>query len=325
MAKILVTGGLGFIGAEFVNANAHAHDIVVLDKFTYAADINRLGVDAVENAKIIKGDINNIHKLAEQHPELSEVEYVVNFAAESHVDNSIQNSAGTYKSNLTGVIALLDFYKDKGLTKFVQISTDEVYGDMASLRNPIDGHLRADESFSLRPSSPYSASKAGADLAVMSYARTFDLPYLITRSCNNFGPHQHPEKLIPLMFKKIAAGEKIPLYGNGQQRREWIHVADNVEIISRLTFSKEIVNEIMNIGSGYNYRNIQIIEMLRERMGSKTVSYEHIEDRPGHDKAYSLNCCKLQSYLGDDYAFLPLETFLHGMVTCREFKDSFSD
>jgi len=315
MAKILVTGGLGFIGSEFVNANCEKHDIVVLDLFTYAADINRLSIAAVENSSIIEGDINDIEHLAMEHPGLCEVDYVVNFAAESHVDNSIKDSQGTYKSNLNGTVALLNFYKDLDITKFVQISTDEVYGDMADLRPG----SHADETFNLRPSSPYSASKAAADLAVLAYARTYDLPFLITRSCNNFGPKQNPEKLIPMMFKKIREGKTIPIYGDGQQRREWIHVNDNVEIISRLMFSEEANDQIFNIGSGFSYKNLQIIEMVRRYMDYKKVKLDFVKDRLGHDVVYALNCDKLAEFIGDDFPFLPLETFIHSMVTSHNF------
>jgi len=305
--KIIVTGGYGFIGSRFVQQVLQntSYNVKIIDKMTYAADKSRVHPSGeshfrLEHSKIDICDVD-ANMLRGAH-------YIVNFAAESHVDNSIKDGKPFIKSNVEGVLNLLDCAKDlKYLKKFVQISTDEVYGDMYDLR----GRQSADESFSIRPSSYYSASKASADLLVQSAARTHGIPYLITRSCNNFGPNQHPEKLLPLLFECIKEGKEVPIYGKGFQSREWIHVDDNVEIILELMFSRAR-NEVYNIGSGYHYKNIEIVNFVGHLLGEK-VKYKYVKDRLGHDKAYRLDTSKVGSFLGTKI-YQTLEGFLKDEV-----------
>jgi len=309
---IVVTGGLGFIGSRFIVCVYENTDysIINIDKNTYAADLERVPLS-------IRGDSDRYRYMQEdickdfntlpsiEQKELLNAEYVVNFAAESHVDNSIADGRPFVRSNVEGVLSLLEFFRqNKKLKKFVQISTDEVYGDMADLR----GSQSSDESFPLRPSSYYSAAKASADLIVQSAGRTFDIPFLITRSCNNFGPGQHNEKFLPKIFKSIRDGDPIPVYGDGTQIREWIHTDDNVADILQLMLSCKTVNQVVNIGSGVHFKNIEIVEMIGKYL-ERNPKMEFVTDRLGHDKVYRLNCDKLNTYIGDK-AYLPLEGFL---------------
>lgn len=303
--EIVVTGGFGFIGSRFVcSVLKHTdYNVKIIDKMTYAADKGRVfdNIDDNDRRRIqhLNLDICDVTPI-----NLRNAEYVVNFAAESHVDNSIDDGEPFIKSNVMGVYNLLECAKKiDGLKKFIQISTDEVYGDMADLR----GRQSSDESFKLRPSSYYSASKASADLLVESAARTFGIPYIITRSCNNFGPDQDPEKLIPKIFDFIQRGKDVPIYGDGLQSREWIHVDDNVNIILELLLSSA-TNEIYNIGSGYNYKNLGLVQYIGEFLDTP-VSYNFVEDRLGHDRAYRLNTKKVNAFLGER-TYQPLEGFL---------------
>ena len=309
---IVVTGGLGFIGARFIKCvyENTQYSIINIDKETYAADLNRVpySIRADSNRyRYMNDDIcKNFNNLpAVEQKELLNAEYVVNFAAESHVDNSIADGRPFVKSNVEGVLSLIEFFKkSKNLKKFVQISTDEVYGDMAEVR----GNQSSDEGFPLRPSSYYSAAKASADLLVQSAHRTFGFPFLITRSCNNFGPGQHEEKFLPKVFKSIKNGDPIPVYGDGSQIREWIHTDDNVSDILQLMLSPKVLNQVVNIGSGVHFRNIEIVKMIGNFLG-RNPEMEFVADRLGHDKVYRLDCAKLNRYIGDK-AYLPLEGFL---------------
>ena len=295
---IVVTGGLGFIGSRFIKYvyENSPHLIINVDKETYAGNHDRID-ESIRlddtRYRFVKMDIcNNIC----EYKEIFEAHYLVNFAAESHVDNSIVDGSPFIKSNVMGVFNLLELFKDAPyLRKFVQISTDEVYGDMEDYRNP----SHATESFPLKPSSYYSAAKASADLLVQSAARTYGIDYLITRSCNNFGPGQDPEKFLPKIAKCIADGTDVPVYGDGEQVREWIHVDDNVEIIYNLMMTADH-NQVYNIGSGYTCTNNHIIRMIANAMGTE-VSYHYVEDRLGHDRKYSLNCSKLRRKLLSDW------------------------
>ena len=291
---IVVTGGLGFIGSRFIKYvyDNTPHNIINVDKVTYAGNHDRIDesirLDA-DRYRFVQMDIND--NICE-YEDIFEAEYVVNFAAESHVDNSIADGSPFIKSNVMGVFNLLELFKDAlYLKKFVQISTDEVYGDMEDYRKP----SHATESFPLKPSSYYSASKASADLLVQSAARTYGIDYLITRSCNNFGPGQDPEKFLPKIAKCIGDGTDVPVYGDGEQVREWIHVDDNVEIIYNLMMTADH-DQVYNIGSGYTCTNNHILRMIGNAMG-KPVKYDYIDDRLGHDKRYSLNCSKLRGVL----------------------------
>jgi len=278
--KIIVTGGYGFIGSSFVNlCNELEHDVTIVDKITYAANPNNIK----KSTKCIHKDICDITS-----DDLGEYDYLVNFAAESHVDNSISNGLPFVKTNVEGTFNLLEVArKNPNLKKFVQISTDEVYGDMESRRMG-----EANESTSLQPSSYYSATKAAADHLVESAGRTYGLPYLITRTCNNYGVNQHHEKFLPTIAKSIKEDKPVPLYGDGKQMREWIWVEDNVRLIYDLMISQI---GIWNIGSGDTWTNRSIIQQIGVILNKK-VKLEHVEDRLGHDRRYSVDFNKLLFY-----------------------------
>lgn len=289
MSRIIVTGGLGFIGSEFVNyvmKNTN-HEVIVLDKMTYAANIDNIK----QPFHLIKKDICEVTQ-----EDLGEYEYIVNFAAETHVDNSILNGRPFVETNVMGTFNLLELArKNTKLKKFIQISTDEVYGDMMDNENY---NRIATEEFPMKASSYYSATKASSDMLVLSAHRTYGLPYLITRTCNNFGEHQNNEKFIPKIIQSIKDDKEVPVYGDGTQVREWIHAYDNVRRIYTLLISDE-VNEIYNIGSGERYQNIEIIKMIGEILG-KDVKFKYVEDRLGHDKRYSLNSWKYIEKFDDE-------------------------
>ena len=277
--RIIVTGGCGFIGSSFVNylqSELNDIDIIVVDKLTYASNES-----SVINVPIIKKDICDITL-----DDIGYADYIVNFAAESHVDNSIKNGLPFVKTNVQGTFNLLELARNiPNLKKFVQISTDEVYGDMDSHQLP-----SATENTRLYPSSYYSATKAAADHLVLAAKRTYGLPVLITRTCNNFGVHQHSEKFLPMIYNSIMEGRSIPLYGDGLHKREWIWVEDNVRLIENLMF-KEV--GVWNVGSGDVWTNKSIIERIGGILGKK-VDFSYVDDRLGHDRRYSINTNKLE-------------------------------
>jgi len=285
MIKIVVTGGMGFIGSHFVNKlNSEINDceITVIDKLTYVSNPNNINTQV----KFIKEDICNL-------TELPDCDYVVHFAAESHVDNSIKDGRPFVRTNVEGTFNMVELaLKVKGLKKFIHISTDEVYGDM----NDYGLEVSADEEFSLVGSSYYSATKASSDLIVQSAGRTFGLPYVITRTCNNFGENQHSEKMVPKIIKMIKNNESIPVYGDGEQIREWIHADDNAKSIINIMLSDE-VNQVFNIGSGYRITNNQLIKIVSEIVG-KDVKFEYVKDRLGHDRKYALDISKYNDKFG---------------------------
>lgn len=296
--RIVVTGGAGFIGSSFVNLlnryskNHIGFEITVVDKMTYASNPERLP----EGVKIVEKDICDLTK-----DDIGEVDYIVNFAAETHVDNSIFDGSPFIKTNVMGTYNLLEVAREvKDLQKFVQISTDEVYGDLEGLV----GYSKEDDV--LRPSSYYSSSKSAADQIVMSAGRTYNVPYLITRTCNNYGSHQHLEKFLPTVTECIREGIPVPLYGDGRQIREWIWVEDNVRIIFDLMIS-EI--GIWNIGSGDRYTNKQILEIIGDLVG-QPVKYNNVVDRLGHDRRYGLDCTKLHNFMGKDLTTINLVEYL---------------
>jgi len=302
MSKIIVTGGLGFIGSEFVNyvMENTTHDVVVLDKMTYAANI-----DNIKNEfRLIKKDICDVTE-----EDLGEFDYIVNFAAETHVDNSISNGRPFVETNVMGTFNLLEIArKNKNLKKFLQISTDEVYGDMDD--NDVNNRISTEE-FPMKASSYYSATKVSSDMLVISANRTYGLPYLITRTCNNFGEHQNNEKFIPKIISSIKNGVEVPVYGDGSQVREWIHSSDNVKQIYKLLVS-DVVNEVYNIGSGERYKNIEIINIIGNILGTE-VKYKFVEDRLGHDKRYSLSSNKFKNTFGD-YECIKLYKWLEEII-----------
>jgi len=282
MMKIVVTGGCGFIGSSFINylrkhKGFEKSDFIVIDKLTYAADRNSIESDI----PFLEKDICDVI-----FDDIKDADYIVNFAAESHVDRSIEDGLPFVKTNVMGTFNLLEIARRiKGLKKFVQISTDEVYGDMDS-----QNITSSNESHKILPSSYYSSTKAAADHLVIAAKRTYGLPILITRTCNNFGIHQHREKFLPKIYSSIKEGLPIPLYGDGGQIREWIWVEDNVRIVFELMIS-EI--GIWNIGSGDEWTNKKIIDKIGSIINKK-VMYEHVTDRLGHDRRYSLNIEKLE-------------------------------
>lgn len=274
--RIIVTGACGFIGSHFVNLIGNQNptiEIVVVDKLTYASNVNNLKVPV----KFIKKDICDI-----AHEDLGVYDYIVNFAAESHVDNSIKDGKPFVRTNVEGTFNLLEVArKNPNLKKFIQISTDEVYGDM----DEYGEFALADESFNLIGSSYYSATKASADLLVQAAGRTYGLPYLITRTCNNYGENQHQEKLLPTIINCIKNNLKIPIYGDGKNIREWIHADDNSQFIWDLIQSDK--TGVYNIGSGERYTNLQIIEIIEKILGYQ-LDLKFVQDRKGHDRAYGL-------------------------------------
>ena len=295
--RILVTGGCGFIGSEFVNyvyKNHKKYELVVVDKLTYAADESSIPSDVT----LIKKDICDV-----TIKDTGEFDFLVNFAAESHVDNSIKDGTPFVKTNIQGTFNLLELTKKSNtFKKFVQISTDEVYGDLDLI-----GKYHSTEGDRLIPSSYYSATKAGADELVMAATHTFGIPSLITRTCNNYGSHQHKEKFLPTIMESIKNDKPIPVYGDGQQIREWIWVRDNVKVIFDLMLRDY---GIWNIGSSDVYRNIDIINMIGEIL-NKDVKFKYVEDRLGHDRKYTLNSEKLRyKYHKDDFISKRLKDYL---------------
>ena len=290
--KMLITGGCGFIGSHFTDFQMHYKDmeVIVVDKLTYASNIDYLPGDA----KLIKKDINDL-----TYDDIGEIQYCVNFAAESHVDNSIDDGSPFVKTNINGTFHLLELCrKMKSFKKFVQISTDEVYGDIT------EPSIETDV---LRPSSYYSATKAASDQLVLAAGKTYNLPYLITRSCNNYGKRQHEEKFLPKLFKCYEEKLAFPLYGDGLQRREWIWVEDNIRIIDLLTHSSNHYG-IYNVGTGDIWCNLDIIADVTE-ITQGEINFQEVEDRLGHDRMYWLNCGKLDKELGY-YPTMDLEKYL---------------
>jgi dTDP-glucose 4,6-dehydratase len=315
--QIVVTGGYGFIGSRFVKYVVENTDfnVVIIDKNTYAADKKRVTswLDPQKHAGRVQhyiADIAHDELCSQTGNVLQQADYVVNFAAETHVDNSITDGSPFMKTNVRGVFNLLETVRgNKNLKRFVQISTDEVYGDMTEVRG---GKLGADEGFKLQGSSYYSASKASADLLVQACNRTYGVPYLITRTCNNFGPNQHPEKFLPKLIKSIEEGAEVPVYGDGEQVREWIHVDDNVKFLFHLMIHAPR-DQVYNIGSGETHKNIDIVKMTEQLVG-KDVKYKYVKDRLGHDRKYYLNCEKLTRLMGRRPMLTTLEYFLAGEV-----------
>lgn len=293
--NILVTGGAGFIGSNFIYYELESHPenkIICLDKLTYAGNINNLA-EAVKhtNFRFVKGDIAD-KECVEQLFEEEAPDIVVNFAAESHVDRSIEEPMEFVRTNVLGTQVLLDACRKYGIKRFHQISTDEVYGDL-----PLDVENAFTEQMLLKPSSPYSASKASADLLVMSYFRTFGLPVTISRCSNNYGPYQHREKFIPLIITNLLNNKNIPVYGTGRNVRDWIYVLDHCRAVD-LIISNGRDGEIYNVGGGNEWSNIDIAYLLLGLMGKGTEFVEFVQDRPGHDLRYAVNSDKICSELG---------------------------
>lgn len=294
--KILVTGGAGFIGSNFVHYLVNRYPnyhIVNLDALTYAGNLETCqSLEGRGNYEFIKGDIADrefIFGLFEKE----QFDWVVNFAAESHVDRSVTNPDIFIQTNVVGTQVLLEASHQFGVKRYHQVSTDEVYGDL-----PLDRpDLFFTEESPLHPSSPYSASKASSDLLVSSYYRTFNLPVTISRCSNNYGPYQFPEKLIPFMISKALNDELLPVYGTGQNIRDWLHVSDHCVAIE-LILHQGRVGEVYNIG-GHNERtNLEVVKTILQALGKPDSLISYVADRPGHDLRYAINPHKMESELG---------------------------
>ena len=293
---IIVTGGAGFIGANFVYLELKEHPedrIVCIDKLTYAGNLETLK-DAMENPnfRFVKMDICDreavFNLFEEEKPDI-----VVNFAAESHVDRSIEDPGIFLQTNIIGTQVMMDASRKYGVKRYHQVSTDEVYGDL-----PLDRpDLFFTEETPLKTSSPYSSSKAGADLLVNAYHRTFGLPTTISRCSNNYGPYQFPEKLIPLMIANALADKPLPVYGEGLNVRDWLYVEDHCKAID-LIIRKGKVGEVYNIGGHNEMRNIDIVKIICEALGKPESLITHVTDRKGHDMRYAIDPAKIHRELG---------------------------
>ena len=300
--KLLVTGGAGFIGSCFIRHILRKHpdySVINLDCLTYCGNIENLDdVKDNPNYKFIKG---NICDRALVMSVVKDCDWVVNFAAESHVDNSIKNPYIFVETNVNGTLNLLDCALKSNVQKFLQVSTDEVYGSLSE-----NGYFY--ETTPLMPNSPYSASKASADLLVRSYFKTYGMPVLNTRCSNNYGPYQYPEKLIPFFISKLLKNAKVPVYGDGMNIRDWLYVYDHAEAID-LVLHKGKIGEIYNIGGHNEKTNLEITKIILDAMGKDENSIEFVEDRLGHDRRYAICNDKISSELG----FSPSVTFEEGI------------
>ena len=285
--RILVTGGAGFIGSNFVHHVLEEHDddeVITLDALTYAGSKDNLdGVRDNPRHEFVEGDIRNRDLVTKL---VSDVDAIVNFAAESHVDQSIEGTKPFVTTNVQGTQTLLEAANEGDICRFLQISTDEVYGQI------LDGKFSEDDP--LDPRNPYAATKAGADLLAQSFETTHDLPVLITRTCNNFGPRQHPEKLVPKFIRNAAVGENLPVYGDGSNVREWIYVEDNCRALD-VVLREGAVGEMYNIGSHTEKTNLEVTEAILDAVGADEDLIEFVDDRAGHDQRYALETEKIEA------------------------------
>lgn len=294
--KILVTGGAGFIGGNFVHYMLKKHpedEIVCLDKLTYAGNMSTLE-DVVENPKFkfVKGDIADKEFVGALF-DGNAFDAVVNFAAESHVDRSIENPQIFLVTNIIGTQVLMDACRSHGNIRYHQVSTDEVYGDL-----PLDRpDLMFTEETPIHTSSPYSASKAGADLLVLAYFRTYGLPITISRCSNNYGPYHFPEKLIPLMITRALADQSLPVYGDGKNVRDWLYVEDHCKAID-IILRKGKIGEVYNVGGHNEMANIDIVKLILKKLGKSESLITYVQDRKGHDRRYAIDPTKIGKELG---------------------------
>ncbi len=288
--RILVTGGAGFIGNCFIRYMLNKYPdykIINLDALTYCGNLENLKDITTSNYSFIKGNICDKALVADV---MHNVDCVVNFAAESHVDNSINNPEIFIETNVKGVLNLLESAKNAEIDRFLQVSTDEVYGTLGK-----DGYFY--ETTPLAPNSPYSASKASADLLVRAYFETYKMPVLITRCSNNYGPYQYPEKLIPFFIAKLLNNEKVPVYGDGMNIRDWLYVYDHCSAIDAV-LHKGRIGEVYNIGGHNEKTNIEITKIILKAMGKDESYIEYVTDRLGHDRRYAISNDKITSELG---------------------------
>lgn len=287
--KILVTGGAGFIGSEFVRQSVMKnYKVIVIDNLTYAGDIKRLE-EVIKDIKFYKIDIKDKNSLInifkKEKPKI-----IVHWAAESHVDRSILNATPFLETNIIGTQILLELSKEYVIDRFINISTDEVYGELGN-----KGHFY--ETSPLNPNSPYSVSKASSDMLGRSYYRTYGLPVITVRPCNNYGPWQYPEKLIPVVILKALNNEKVPVYAKGENVREWLYVSDCADAVIKI-MEKGFDGEIYNVGSGEEKKNIEVVKEILNILKISNDIIEFVKDRPGHDFRYSLNSSKIKKQIG---------------------------
>jgi dTDP-glucose 4,6-dehydratase len=291
--KLLVTGGCGFIGSNYIREHFAAHPsdtIVNLDALTYAGNTENLaGVDDSPNYRFVHGDIADT-RLVRDVFEAERPEVVVNFAAESHVDRSIEQPQVFLRTNVLGTQNLLEAGREIGVSRFLQVSTDEVYGSLGP-----EGSFS--ESTPLSPRSPYSASKAAADHLTLAYFHTFGMAVLITRCSNNYGPYQFPEKMLPLMIINALHDRELPVYGDGMQRREWLHVSDHCRAIEAV-IAKGSPGEVYNVGGVNEKPNLEVIRAMLKLVGKPESLIRHVKDRPGHDRRYAIDASKIRRDLG---------------------------
>ncbi len=288
MTRVLITGGAGFIGSHYVHHALRSRadwQVTVLDKLTYAGNLANLkDAEGHPRYRFLRGDVASRDDVSKALGE--GCDFLFNFAAETHVDRSIGDPEGFIRTDVYGAYVLLEAARERRIRRFVQISTDEVYGSVAT------GSSREDAP--LMPSNPYSASKAAADRLAYSYFATYGVPVLITRASNNFGPRQYPEKVIPLFITNALEDAPLPLYGDGQNVRDWLYVIDHCQAIDAvLDRGKE--GEVYNIGGGNERRNLEITEMILERLRKPASLVRRVTDRPGHDRRYSLDCAKIRA------------------------------
>ena len=308
MKKMLITGGAGFIGSNFIHyilSKYNDYQVINLDKLTYAANLDNLkDIEDNKNYRFIHGDIADqefIFKLFENE----KFDIVINFAAESHVDNSILNPQIFTITNILGTQVLLDACRKYNIKRFHQVSTDEVYGEL-----PLDDkNILFTEKTPLNPSSPYSASKASADMLVKSYYRTYSLHITISRCSNNYGPYQHLEKLIPLMISKAINNDNLPVYGNGLNVRDWLHVYDHCTAIDLIIHEGKI-GEIYNIGGNNEKSNIDVVKIILKELGKSEKLIKYVNDRPGHDLRYAIDSTKIKTTLN----WKPVYSFEKGIL-----------
>jgi len=307
--KILVTGGAGFIGSAFVRMliGETDHRVINLDKLTYAGNLENLtAVEDSSRYRFVHGDICD-ERLVDSLFAEEKLDAVVHFAAESHVDRSILSPEPVIRTNVNGSFTLLDTARRRGLTRFLHVSTDEVYG---SLNPPAE----ANEEYPLNPSSPYSASKAASDLLARSYFVTYRLPVVITRASNNYGPYQFPEKLIPLMIANAFDSQPLPVYGDGMQVRDWLYVDDHCRgILAALSKGRD--GEIYNIGGNRSLPNLEVVRRVLQATGKPDSLIQYVKDRPGHDRRYALSSEKLMHETG----WRPVMIFEVGLAQTMEW------
>ncbi len=290
--KLFVTGGAGFIGSNFIRIALETQDynIVNYDKLTYAGNLENLkDLENNESYIFYKGDITDFDSLNEVYQK-EKFDVIINFAAETHVDRSINNSYPFIHTNVLGTQALLELAREAKITRFIQISTDEVYGSL-----PETGKFT--EESPLKPNSPYSASKASADLLVRAYYKTYKIPAIITRCSNNYGPYQFPEKLIPLVILNAIRNKDIPVYGDGKNIRDWIYVEDHCKAILKI-LENGVDGEIYNIGANCEKQNIDIVRLILKILGRDNSLIKFVKDRPAHDRRYAIDSRKINEQLG---------------------------